>query len=153
MKTRLGIGIRSAMTGLVAAGLLFTVSPEVASAGAQSTTFILSDVTKTVPALSPCFGPMVGYLTYGGVLHLTENGNSVHATLSIHGTAVDVSPTGAFAPFTGHFAETEVTELNPNNMVDVFTVTQSGPPLQFHITFVLVIDQSGAKLRVLNYSC
>jgi hypothetical protein len=153
MKTRLGIGIRNAMAGLVAAGLLFTGSPGVASAGAQSTTFILSDVTETVRAVNPCFGPMVGILTYSGVVHITENGNSYHTTISVHGTAVDFSPTDAFAPFTGHFDETEVVELNPDNMVDVFTVTQSGPPLQFHITFVLVIDQSGAKLQVANFAC
>ena len=127
--------------------------PATSAAGAaDSFTWHFSNVTEVVPFGNSCVGPAKATLTYDGVIHETTNGDTYHGTVHIHGDAVVVPKYGL--PFSGHFAETHVYNLNRNNAVETFTVTQVGPPaLQFHITFHMTLDAAGGDLFVFNVAC
>ena len=129
------------------------VWPTTSAAGAaDSFTLHLSNVTKGFNIYNSCIGPAHAILTYDAVIHVTEKGDMYHTTVHMHGDAV-VDP--LYGPtFSGHFAETQVLNLNRNNAVSTFTVTQVGPPnLQFHITAHMTLDAAGGDLFVFNVAC
>ena len=124
------------------------------AAAAESTTFRLVNVTETVPAFNSCIGPMVGTLTYDGVVHLTVSDDFYHAVVGVHGDSVVVPLNPAQPSFSGKFSEISVLHLNRNNAVETFVVTQLADGMKFHISFQLVVDNTGApKVFVLNIAC
>lgn len=120
---------------------------------AESFTLHLYNVTETVEVVNPCLGPMVGTLTYDAVIHVTENDDMYHAVVQVHGDAVTVPDDPNEPSFSGPFSETQVLNLNRNNAVSTFTVTQRGPRMKFHITFHITLDAAGGDLFVLNVAC
>ena len=128
------------------------VWPTISAAGAADSFTLHLSKTETIPILNPCFGKASATLTYDAVIHVTEKGDMYHTTVHMHGDAVVVPEYGP--TFSGHFAETQVLNLNRNNAVSTFTVTQVGPPnLQFHITAHMTLDAAGGDLFVFNVAC
>jgi hypothetical protein len=108
----------------------------------------LPETTKTLTVINPCFGPMIGTLTYKGVVHVTETKNTYHKMVQIHGTSVVESPDSSFPTFSGRFSEVSRTQLTKAGSRETFVVTQTGPNMKFHITFQVTVDPSG-DVRVL----
>jgi hypothetical protein len=146
------IRTRQAMVVVVAA-LALTWSPICLASGAQSFTYQLSNVTQKVHAFNLCVGAITATLNYDGVVHVTKDGDLYHATVAIHGTSL-VVPSDPSESFFGPFAEIQTLELNRDNVVSAFVVTQVGPGgLEFHITFLLVLEPSGVEISVFNVAC
>lgn len=143
---------RALIASFVIAVALVWRATSVTSA-AESFTLHLSNVTETVEVVNPCLGPMVGTLTYDAVIHVTANGDMYHAVVHIDGDAVTVPEDPNEPSFSGQFSETQVLNLNRNNAVSTFTVTQLGTRIKFHITFHLTLDAAGGDLFVLNVAC
>ena len=136
---------------MLAIVLLSPVSP--AHAAADTFTLHFINVPETVQITNPCFGPATGTITYDGVFHVTENANGYHAHFNIHGSSVTTPANLNIPPFSGDFAESQVLNLNAQNEVSSFVVTQRTHGMKFHITFHFTLNADGGTLTVFNVAC
>jgi hypothetical protein len=123
-------------------------------AQASSVTLHFSE-SRVQPANNPCYGRILGELTYDATLHITENDMGVHSVIAMHGTATATPANPGIAPFSGGFNEVQVLNEDPRHTTSTIVVTQRQlDGLAFHITFQIGVDASGViQLVVLNYAC
>ena len=138
---------------IVLAGLILICSASLASPP-QTFTLHLSNVTESVAITNPCIGPAVGTLTYDGVIHVTVDSDTYHAVVHVNGESYTVPEDPDETPFSGSFSETQSLNVNRNNAVTTFTVTQrASQGMEFHISYLLALTPSGAALSVFNWTC
>jgi hypothetical protein len=102
------------------------VAAPVANAKANTETIHFKGVTEMFSEDDPCLGPTDFTITYNGVVHTTETGNSFHITGTFAGTFVADPQDPELATYTGHFAQWFGGNENNHSFNTTFTFAAVG---------------------------